>query len=99
MTFTLHDCTTDAERAQWLLSCPLRTLLLDQHEIITELRRRGFPAGVDYVEFELRLMRSPRGPDGDIINKVGAAIARGRIERIAHGLPPRGFNSPEWGML
>lgn len=56
----LWSCQTHAERAEWLLSCPLPKLFTYQDTIINRLRNAGFLAGVDYLEAELHRWRKPR---------------------------------------
>jgi hypothetical protein len=85
----LDECATDQERARWLLTAPIATLVRDENFIRMVLRGVQFRQGLDYLDAELKLHRSPRRGDGEIIDLISISSARGRMERIACGLPPR----------
>lgn len=87
----LDECTTDAERARWLLTASIDCLVREQSFIRLVLRQTGFTAGLDYLDAELADFRAPRRVDGGTVDLISIAIARGRMDRIACGLPPRNF--------
>ncbi|KWV42113.1 hypothetical protein AS026_21120 [Rhizobium altiplani] len=84
----IDDCTTDAERARWLLTASIDQLIRDQNFIRFALRAARFQAGLAYLDAEFSHMREPRREDGWPLNGVAIAVARGRLNRIASGLPP-----------
>jgi hypothetical protein len=85
------ECTTDAERARWLLTAAPATLVREESFIRLVLRSVQFRAGLDYLDAELDLHRSPRREDGETIDIISISSARGRMDRIASGLPPRTY--------
>lgn len=87
----LSDAQTREERAEWLLCCPLDVLLSCSMLIRNRLLQTGFREGITYLEAELADLRSVRRADGNKHYSMAVCVARGRMERIALGLPPRGF--------
>ena len=79
------------ERAAWLLSCPLDILLSCEMTIRNRLLNARFREGIDYLEAELADLRRERPADGGRYCTMIVSAARGRMERIALGLPPRGY--------
>lgn len=88
--FTVNSdtCVTRYEWAIWLLCAPLATLLRDEMAIRNQLRLAGFREGLDYLDAELRMLRAERRDDGQTVAYIDIAVARGRMSRIAAGLPP-----------
>lgn len=84
----LDDCTSDAERARWLLTAPIDHLIRDQNFIRFVLRAAQFRHGLAYLDAELSHLREPRRDDGWPIQSIAIAVARGRLNRIASGLQP-----------
>lgn len=84
-------CVTRYEWAIWLLCAPLATLLRDEMAIRNQLRLAGFREGLAYLDAELRMLRADRRDDGQTIAYIDIAVARGRMSRIAAGLPPVGL--------
>jgi hypothetical protein len=64
-------------------------LLRDESQIRRRLQLAQFHAGVTYLDAELSFLRNQRRDDGGPIDFVGIEVARGRMDRIASGLPPR----------
>lgn len=89
----LEDAETDQQRARWLLRASLSLLLRDQSHIRRRLQLAQFQAGVAYLDAELSFLRSPRRDDGGPTDLVGIEVARGRMDRIACGLPPRNMGA------
>lgn len=87
----LEDCRTHQERALWLLTTDLEAFLLCEPSIRRALREAGFLAGVEYLEAELAALRQPRRPNGHHFNSYTLDAARGRMEALSRGLPPRGL--------
>ena len=85
----LEDAETDQQRARWLIRAPLAKLLRDESHIRRRLQLVQFQAGVTYLDAELSFLRNARRDDGGPIDLVGIEVARGRMDRIACGLPPR----------
>ncbi|MDJ1632692.1 hypothetical protein [Rhizobium rhizogenes] len=85
----LNDAETDQQRARWLLRCSLSLLLRDESHIRRRLQLANFQLGVVYLDAELSFLRNPRRDDGGPIDLIEIAAARGRMDRIACGLPPR----------
>ncbi|WP_052675420.1 hypothetical protein [Agrobacterium arsenijevicii] len=83
----LEAARTREERAAWLLSCPLDVLLSCEMTIRNRLLNARFREGLDYLEIELADLRRERGADGDKSMRMEVGAARGRMERIALGLP------------
>ncbi|NTA58088.1 hypothetical protein G6L32_05480 [Agrobacterium tumefaciens] len=83
----LEAAHTREERAAWLLSCPLDVLLSCEMTIRNRLLNARFREGVEYLEIELADLRRERGADGDKSMRMEVGAARGRMERIALGLP------------
>jgi hypothetical protein len=79
------------ERAAWLLSCPLDILLSCEMTIRNRLLNARFREGIDYLDAELADLRRDRPADGGRHCSMVVSAARGRMERIALGLPPRGY--------
>lgn len=88
MEADLSDCTTEQQRILWLLQSPLSVLARDESAIRAALRQAHFQAGVAYLDAELTSMREPRRDDGTPLDGLKLAVARGRANRIACGLPP-----------
>lgn len=87
-----HDaCVTRKEWAAWLLRAPLATLLRDEMTIRNRLRLSGFREGLVYLDAELAMLRAERREDGQTVDYIGIAIARGLMSRIDEGLPPVGL--------
>ena len=84
----IDTCVTRQERATWLLRAPLSTLLRDEMAIRNQLRIAGFREGLAYLDAELRMLRADRREDGQTVAYIEIAVARGRMSRIAAGLPP-----------
>jgi hypothetical protein len=77
--------TSDAERADWLLLCPLSIIVKHHAEIASALEIAGFEAGTRCLEAELALAASTRVKnDGGFRPEplLAAHIARGEM-RIA----------------
>ena len=89
----LEDAETDRQRARWLIRAPLAKLLRDESHIRRRLQIAQFQAGITYLEAELSFLRNPRRDDGGPVDLVGIEVARGRIDRIASGLPPRNLGA------
>lgn len=87
----LEACTTDAERALWLLTADLEIFVLCELSIRQALRQAGFLEGVDYLEKEVSALRRARRPDGRLFNNMELAAARGCMERLSLSLPPCAF--------
>jgi hypothetical protein len=85
----LEDAETDQQRARWLLRASLSLLLRDESHIRRRLQLAQFQAGVVYLDAELSFLRNTRRDDGGPTDLVGIEVARGRMDRIASGLPPR----------
>jgi hypothetical protein len=85
----IDDCQTDAERARWLLRAAPAHLIREENFVRMVLRSTGFQAGVAYLDVELSHLRDIRRDDGESLNLLAIKVARGRMDRIACGLPPR----------
>lgn len=83
----LEAARTREERAAWLLTCPLDVLLSCEITIRNRLLNARFREGLEYLEIELTNLRRERGADGDKSLRMEVGAARGRMERIALGLP------------
>ncbi|ANV24788.1 hypothetical protein [Agrobacterium pusense] len=83
----LDAARTHEERAAWLLTCPLDVLLSCEMTIRNRLLNARFREGLEYLEIELTDLRRERGADGDKSLRMEVGAARGRMERIALGLP------------
>jgi hypothetical protein len=83
----IDDCENDAERARWLLTAPIDCLIRDANFIRMVLRGTHFHAGLAYLDAELSHLREPRREDGWPIQIISISVARGRLNRIASGLP------------
>lgn len=83
----LEAAQTREERAAWLLTCPLDIMLSCEMTIRNRLLNARFREGLDYLEIELTDLRRERGADGDKSLRMEVGAARGRMERIALGLP------------
>lgn len=85
----LEDCETDQERAAWLNTCRLN--VFEPHEILIRerLRHARFAEGLRLLDTELDVGRRQRRVDGTVFGEMELGSARGRIHRIALGLPPR----------
>jgi hypothetical protein len=79
------------ERAVWLLSCPLDILLSCEMTIRNRLLNARFREGLYYLDAELADLRRERPADGGRYCNMAVGAARGRMERIALGLPPSIF--------
>ncbi|RKD61677.1 hypothetical protein [Rhizobium sp. WW_1] len=90
---SLEDAEADQQRARWLIRTPLAQLLRDEIEIRRCLRLAHFQAGVTYLDAELSFLRNSRRDDGGPIDLIGIESARGRMDRIASGLPPRNLGA------
>lgn len=60
----LDNARGDAERAAWLLSCPLQILGKYRDTIVNRLQHAGFHFGIEYLEAELAGLMAVRGRDG-----------------------------------
>ncbi|TWB20059.1 hypothetical protein FBZ99_101850 [Rhizobium sp. ERR 1071] len=89
----LEDAETDQQRARWLIRASLAKLLRDESHIRRRLQLAQFHAGITYLEAELTFLRNPRRDDGGPVDLIGIEVARGRIDRIACGLPPRNLGA------
>lgn len=89
----LEDAETDQQRARWLIRAPLAKLLRDESHIRRRLQLAHFHAGIKYLDAELTFLRNSRRDDGSPIDGVGIEVARGRMDRIASGLPPRNLGA------
>jgi hypothetical protein len=85
----LDECITDAERARWLLTSSIDCLVREQSFIRLVLRGTQFREGLSYLDAELEHHRAPRRDDGETVDLIKIKTARGRMDRIASGLPPR----------
>jgi hypothetical protein len=85
----LDAAQTREERAAWLLTCPLDVLLSCEMTIRNRLLNARFKEGLDYLDAELADLRRERGADGGKNCNMLVGVARGRMERIALGLPAR----------
>ncbi|MCI9865828.1 hypothetical protein RHIZ_07730 [Rhizobium skierniewicense] len=85
----LNAARTREERAAWLLNCPLDILLSCEMTIRNRLLNARFKEGLDYLDAELVDLRRERGADGGKNCNMLVGVARGRMERIALGLPAR----------
>jgi hypothetical protein len=85
----LDDAETDQQRARWLLRCSLSLLLRDESHIRRRLQLANFHLGIAYLDAELSFLRNARRDDGGPTDLIGIGAARGRMDRIACGLPPR----------
>lgn len=85
----LEDAETDQQRARWLLHTSLAQLLRDESRIRRCLQLAQFHVGVSYLDAELSFLRNSRRDDGGPADLLGIVVARGRMDRIACGLPPR----------
>jgi hypothetical protein len=85
----LDECITDAERARWLLTSSIDCLVREQSLIRIILRGTQFREGLSYLDAELDHFRSPRREDGETVDLITIKTARGRMDRIASGVPPR----------
>jgi hypothetical protein len=65
ITEQLEECTSDAERAKWLLNVPAFIFYRDQTNICRLLRAARFMRGVELVDAELALLLAVRGNDGE----------------------------------
>ncbi|NWJ24756.1 hypothetical protein [Rhizobium sp. RM] len=83
----LEAARTREERAAWLLTCPLDVLLSCEMTIRNRLLNAHFREGLDYLDIELTDLRRERGADGDKSLRMEVGAARGRLERIALGIP------------
>lgn len=86
---TLDVTSSREERACWLLACPLDVLLSCEIAIRKRLANARFQEGLDYLDAELTDLRRERGADGGKNSNMLVGVARGRMERIALGLPAR----------
>ncbi len=75
------------ELDELLLACPLDDLLSCEMTIRDRLLNTQFREGIEYPEIELADLRRERGADGDKSMRMEVGAARGRMERIALGLP------------
>ncbi|MDK4704313.1 hypothetical protein PH562_18820 [Rhizobium sp. CNPSo 4062] len=89
----LEDAETDQQRARWLIRASLAKLLRDESHIRRRLQLAQFHAGIAYLEAELSFLRNPRRDDGSPVDYCGIEVARGRMDRIASGLPPRNLGA------
>lgn len=85
----LEDCETDRERAVWLNTCAPN--VFEPHEMVIRerLRRARFSEGLRLLDVELAAGRRQRRIDGRYFGEMELGSARGRMHRIALGLPPR----------
>ena len=88
---TFDGCATNRERAAWLLRASLDTLQREEMAIRHYLRESGFREGLAYLDAELRSLRAERREDGHVVDVITLAVARGRMARVAEGLPPVGM--------
>ncbi|WP_288430224.1 hypothetical protein [uncultured Agrobacterium sp.] len=84
----LEAAQSREERAAWLLRCPLGVLLSCEMTIRNRLLNARFKEGIEYLEAELADLRRVRGADGGKNCNMLVGAARGRLERIALGMPP-----------
>ncbi|MBX5082146.1 hypothetical protein HJB56_05010 [Rhizobium lentis] len=89
----IDECTDDAARARWLLTASIDCLVREQSFIRLVLRQSGFLAGLEYLDAELANFRAPRTDDGETVDLITIKTARGRMDRIACGLKPRGMGA------
>jgi hypothetical protein len=89
----IFDVEGDSAMARWMLRCPLAKLLRDESHIRLALRLTGFRAGLDYLDAELSFLRDERADDGGPAKYLAITVARGRMDRIACGLPPRNMGA------
>lgn len=66
ITELLEECTTDAERAKWLLTVPVFIFYRDQTNIYRVLRAARFYRGEELVDLEISGLLSKRDADGEI---------------------------------
>lgn len=74
----LADCQTHAERARWLLACPLDLLYSHGLQIRTTVRNAGFPAGAAYIEAEMIGLKAVRDGRGNHKPKIQDMLQRAR---------------------
>ncbi|WP_311273523.1 MULTISPECIES: hypothetical protein [unclassified Rhizobium] len=84
----LEAAQTREERAAWLLTCPLDVLLSCEMTIRNRLLNARFNEGLDYLDAELVDLRRERDADGGKNCNMLVGVARGRMERVALGMPP-----------
>lgn len=79
----LDRAKTDAERAAWLLSCPMQILGKYRDTIANRLHHAGFQFGIEYLEAELVGLMAVRGPEGVPVGGPAQALAVFRFEMRA----------------
>lgn len=88
----IFQCSTDAQRAMWLLSRPLAFLHSAERYVRFWLQKADFEDGLEYLDAELAQIRAERplryGPE---TLSMTICAARGRLKRVALGLPPLGM--------
>lgn len=86
----LDNAKTDAERAAWLLSCPLQILGKYRETIANRLHHAGFQWGLDYLEAEIAGLMAVRGRDGVPVGGPAATLVFARLGMgaIADGASP-----------
>jgi len=79
----LDTAKTDADRAVWLLSCPLQILGKYRDTIANRLHHAGFQFGIEYLEAEFVGLMAVRGPEGVPVGGPAQALAVFRFEMRA----------------
>lgn len=78
ITEQLQECSSDAERAKWLLSVPAFIFYRDQVNIYRLLRAARFMRGVELVDLEISGLLSTRDLDGRIPVEIAQLIEASR---------------------
>lgn len=88
----LADCTTDADRAEWLLKVPDGIVLRDFESIRNLLLTARFRHGADFLGMRLAALQATRNVAGELPDDVRAALemARSAMRAIALAMPPEG---------
>ncbi len=77
----LEGAATHAERADWLLRCPISILFREHMTIRPLLQRTGLQAGIEYLEAMQAYASATRTPDGTSFPTVLDAV-RGAAEKL-----------------
>lgn len=80
----LADAADDAERADWLMACPLFYLVSEYEALALVLREAGFIDGLAYVDAERVALMARRLPDGCLPQGPLLSVNLARVDlRIA----------------
>ncbi len=74
----LQDCSTDAERARWLLNVPTFIIYRDQLTIYRALRNAGFAHGEQLVDIEISALLTVRDGGGHLPADIGVMLGAAR---------------------